>query len=181
LLGVAALLVYMENPDAPVLFYQRRVAKGGGKFTLLKFRTMHPDSKKILKRYFEENPEGYEEYKKYKKLRNDPRVTRVGAFLRRYSLDELPQIINVIKGDMSLVGPRPYMAGELKELGEDKEIILSVKPGITGLWQVSGRNRLTFEERKKMDLWYVYNWSLWKDIVILLKTFKAIITKDGAF
>jgi undecaprenyl-phosphate galactose phosphotransferase len=116
----------------------------------------------------------------YHKYKNDPRITKVGHFLRRTSLDELPQIFNVFRGDMSFIGPRPYMLNEEKKIGTDVEIILSVKPGITGLWQVSGRSEIDFVSRLNLDIWYIRNWNLWMDLVILIKTIKTVLLKDGA-
>ena len=122
------------------------------------------------------------EWEQYKKLKScDPRVTRVGKFLRKYSLDELPQFLNILKGDMSLAGPRPYIMEELKEVESLKSVILQVKPGITGLWQISGRSSLPFKERIKIDEYYIRNWSLWLDIIILLKTFRVTTSGSGAF
>ncbi|MRJ03231.1 MAG: glycosyl transferase [Epsilonproteobacteria bacterium] len=181
LIILIALLIYLDDPRAPILYRQKRIGKGGQRFTFYKFRTMYPDARQRLRRYLKEHPEAQEEYLRYRKLKEDPRITSIGHLLRRYSLDELPQLINVLKGDMSLVGPRPYMPSELKELKGYAPIILSVKPGITGLWQVSGRNNLTFQERIHIDLWYVYNWSLWKDLVILIKTVRATLSKEGAY
>jgi undecaprenyl-phosphate galactose phosphotransferase len=123
-----------------------------------------------------------EEWLKYKKLKShDPRVTQIGKFLRKYSLDELPQLINVLKGEMSLVGPRPYIMKELKEFKSLKSILLQVKPGMTGLWQTSGRSLLTFKERLEIDEHYIRNWSLWLDMIIMIKTFKVSTLGKGAF
>ena len=178
---VISIVIFLHDPRSPILFRQERIGKHGRKFTLFKFRTMYPDADCRLQEYLKQNPQAANEYRLYKKLKNDPRVTPIGRVLRKYSLDELPQLINVVRGEMSIIGPRPYLAEELQELGDYAPIIFSVKPGITGLWQVSGRNRLTFEERIHIDLWYVYNWSLWKDMVILLKTFRALLSKEGAY
>jgi undecaprenyl-phosphate galactose phosphotransferase len=179
-MGVIALSLFLENPKAPILFRQQRVAKGGGRFWLLKFRTMYPDSDAILQEYLQSHPDKRREWRKYRKLKGyDPRVTRVGKILRRYSLDELPQLFNVLKGDMSLVGPRPYLAEEVERMGDAAHTIFLLKPGMTGLWQVSGRNSLTFSERIDIDIWYLYNWSLWNDFVILLKTIRALYEKSG--
>lgn len=141
---------------------------------------MYENGEAILKDYLKKHPEEALYYAKYHKYQNDPRITKIGAFLRKSSLDELPQIINVLKGEMSLVGPRPYMLEEAEKLHEELPIILLVKPGITGLWQVSGRNHLTFEKRKELDVWYIQNWSLWSDFIILLKTIKVVLNKKGA-
>ena len=141
---------------------------------------MYENGEEILHDYIAKHPEEMAYYAKYHKYQNDPRITKIGKFLRKSSLDELPQIINVLKGDMSLVGPRPYMLEEVEKLREELSIILLVKPGITGLWQVSGRNQLTFEKRKELDVWYIQNWSLWSDFIILLKTIKVVLNKKGA-
>jgi undecaprenyl-phosphate galactose phosphotransferase len=141
---------------------------------------MYENSDKILNEYLEKYPDEVEYYQKYHKYRNDPRVTTIGKVLRSSSLDELPQILNVLKGDMSLVGPRPYMLDEFDMLGKYGEIILKVRPGITGLWQVSGRNNLSFKERNELEVWYIRNWLFWDDFIILLKTIKVVCFKIGA-
>ncbi len=164
-----------------VFFSDTRIGKDGADFKCLKFRTMYPDADKILKQYLATNALARQQWEKYAKLKNyDPRVTRVGAFLRRFSLDELPQILNVIKGDMSLVGPRPYLPRE-KENMPGREDILITRPGITGLWQVSGRNDVEFNERLRFDSWYVRNWSLWLDITILIRTVAVVLRGKGAY
>ena len=179
-MGVIASVLYATQGS--VLYRQKRLGEGGTTFEVLKFRTMKKDAQKLLEEYLRANPQKVLEWRTYRKLKGyDPRVTKIGKFLRQYSLDELPQLINVLKGEMSLVGPRPYIPQELAKLQEHKEIILSVKPGITGLWQVLGRNELSFEERIEIDRWYVYNWSLWSDIVILLKTFKTVLEKHKTY
>ncbi len=172
--------IWISEPKSSIFFYQKRLGKGGRIFTLLKFRTMYENSEEILQDYLKQDPQRLKKWRRYKKLKKDPRVTPIGRILRKFSLDELPQLWNVIRGDMSLVGPRPYIPQELEKMQEAKEIILSVKPGMTGLWQVLGRNRLTFEQRLRIDIWYVYNWSLWRDVVVLLKTFRAVLKKEGA-
>ncbi|MCF6172206.1 MAG: exopolysaccharide biosynthesis polyprenyl glycosylphosphotransferase [Campylobacteraceae bacterium] len=168
------------NSRGTVFFKQYRLGKDDNDFECYKYRTMYENSEDILKNYLKNNPDEIEYYKEYHKYKNDPRITKVGKFLRISSLDELPQIINVLKGDMSLVGPRPYMLNESDKLGKDKDFICKVKPGITGLWQVSGRNNLTFKERNGLEVWYIKNWSLWADFVILIKTFKVVFSKIGA-
>ena len=177
IVGVVVVAKKFFEPHLPLFYRQKRLGKGGKPFYILKFRTMHQNSDEILQKFLLANPQYREYWQKYKKLPNDPRVTPLGRVLRRFSLDELPQLINVLKGEMSLVGPRPYLEHELDGYDADKEIILSVKPGITGLWQVLGRNDLSFEQRVAIDRWYVYNWSLWMDFVILIKTFKAVLDK----
>ena len=175
---IISLLIKMDSKGS-IFFNQKRVGKDGKIFICYKYRTMYENGDEILKNYLKKHPEEVEYYKKYHKYKKDPRITKIGKFLRVTSLDELPQIINVLKGEMSFVGPRPYMLEEIKDI-KDVNIILKVKPGITGLWQVNGRNNLTFEERIKLDKWYIKNWSLWEDFVILIKTIKVVFFKIGA-
>jgi len=173
-------ILIKRDSKGKVFFKQKRMGKDGEIFYVYKYRTMYENSDKLLKTYLVEHPEEIEYYEKYHKYKKDPRITKIGKILRATSLDELPQIINVLKGEMSIVGPRPYMTNELDKLGNFKEFILKVKPGITGLWQVSGRNNLTFEQRKELEVWYIKNWSLWLDFVILIKTVKVVLLKIGA-
>jgi len=164
-----------------VLFKQKRLGRHNKVFNCYKYRTMHTKSEDILKNYLQEHPEEKSYYEKYHKYKNDPRITRLGKFLRQTSLDELPQFYNILRGDMNLIGPRPYMIEELEHIGQkSSQIILESKPGLTGLWQVNGRNELSFEDRVKLDIWYIQNWSLWIDFVIFLKTLKAVFSKVGA-
>lgn len=164
-----------------VLYKQKRIAKEGRLFNCYKYRTMYEGQDKLLSEYLLKNPHEVAHYKEYHKYKNDPRITKVGNFLRKTSLDELPQFFNVLRGDMSLIGPRPYMPSEEDSIQkEHKNIIIKVKPGITGLWQVSGRNNLTFEQRVNLDIWYIQNWSLWMDFVIFMKTIKVVLIKVGA-
>jgi lipopolysaccharide/colanic/teichoic acid biosynthesis glycosyltransferase len=163
-----------------IFFKQKRLGKDGKVFLCYKYRTMYENSENILNQYLQKHPEEIEYYKKFHKYKNDPRITKIGKFLRTTSLDELAQIINVFKLEMSFVGPRPYMLNESDKLGANKHFILKVRPGITGLWQVSGRNNLTFKERNKLEVWYIKNWSLWTDFVIIIKTIKVVFTKVGA-
>ena len=142
---------------------------------------MIPDAQKVLQEYLKNNPQARIEWENNFKLTNDPRVTKLGAILRKTSLDELPQIFNVLKGEMSLVGPRPVVQAELAKYGDNKKEYLMVRPGITGMWQASGRSDTTYEERVAMDTWYVRNWSLWIDLKYLLKTFSCVIHKEGAY
>jgi undecaprenyl-phosphate galactose phosphotransferase len=176
---IISILIKLDS-RGEILFKQKRIGKNGEEFLCLKYRTMYKNSDEILKRYLKKNPKEIEYYSKYHKYRNDPRVTKLGKILRSTSLDELPQILNVIRGDMSLVGPRPYMVDELEKLGNFKDIILKVNPGITGLWQVSGRNNLTFQQRMKLESWYIRNWSLWDDFIIILRTFSVVFKRVGA-
>ncbi|BCD67296.1 sugar transferase [Nitratiruptor sp. YY09-18] len=180
-MAIIAFLIKTTS-KGPVIFVQQRVGKDGEVFSCYKFRTMYEDAEERLHEILEKNPTLQDEWIKRRKLKNDPRVTIIGKFLRKTSLDELPQIFNVLKGEMSLVGPRPYMVGEVQEMQEyEREYITAVYPGITGLWQVSGRSEIPFEERIDLDIWYVRNWSLWLDIVILFKTIKVIFKREGAY
>jgi undecaprenyl-phosphate galactose phosphotransferase len=169
------------DSEGPVFFKQKRFGKKGKTFSCYKYRSMYINGDKILKEYLSKNPDEVEYYKIYHKYQNDPRITRVGRFLRATSLDEFPQFFNILRGDMNLIGPRPYMLNEQEKIGKSNEnLILEVKPGITGLWQVSGRNELTFQERVELDKWYIQNWSLWMDFVIFMKTINVVLSKVGA-
>ena len=140
---------------------------------------MYVDSDKILSQMLQE-PRLKEEWEKFHKLANDPRVTRIGRWIRKYSLDELPQFINILRGEMSLIGPRPLVQSEIDQMGELANIVFKVRPGLTGWWQVNGRNNLSFEERTQLDVYYVFNWSLWLDAYIVIKTFWVIFfDRDG--
>jgi lipopolysaccharide/colanic/teichoic acid biosynthesis glycosyltransferase len=161
----------------PVIYRQRRVGRDGHTFTMLKFRTMVPDADKLKKNLAAENEAAGPLFK----MRKDPRVTRVGGMLRRYSLDELPQLFNVLSGRMSLVGPRPPLPEETAKYAPDARRRLLVKPGLTGLWQVSGRSDLSWAESIRLDLRYVEDWSLALDLVILWKTFRAVVQGRGAY
>jgi Undecaprenyl-phosphate galactose phosphotransferase WbaP len=177
-LPLGVLLAAMIRIDSlgPALFAQERLGRQGANFPCLKFRTMHIESDEILLQHLQDNPNASDEWQKYAKLRDyDPRVTRLGRFLRHTSLDELPQLWNVLKGDMSLVGPRPYLPRERTRIGIELPTILSARPGMTGLWQVSGRNQMTFEDRVQIEAWYLRNWSIWLDCIILAKTFKTVL------
>ncbi|MDI3280997.1 MAG: sugar transferase, partial [Bacillota bacterium] len=147
----------------------------------LKFRTMIQDAEKVLRELLTQNPELAAEYRRDFKLRQDPRITRVGRFLRRTSLDELPQLINVLRGEMSLVGPRPIVPEEIEKYGFWGRFLLRVPPGVTGFWQVSGRSDVDYEERIKLDMYYINNWSLGLDLAILLRTIPAVLQRKGAY
>lgn len=178
---IISLAIRLES-KGPVIYKQKRVGLGGKQFNFFKFRSMYRNNDDILYEYLKTNPRAKEEWTRYKKLKNyDPRVTRVGKILRKYSLDELPQIINVLLGDMSLVGPRPYLYEEIKGNHMFSNIIFRVKPGITGLWQISGRNRLLFDTRIVIDEHYIRNWSLWMDIIILMKSVTVVLSGKGAY
>ncbi len=163
------------------VFKQERIGENGNSFNVYKFRTMIKNGDTLLAEFLEHNKEAQKEYIKFKKLKNDPRITKLGKLLRKFSIDELPQLVNVLKGEMSLVGPRPYLKSEIVEWGGYFEYYKMVKPGITGLWQVSGRNELTFNERIKLDVWYVKNWSLELDIIILIKTVVSVLSGRGSY
>jgi exopolysaccharide biosynthesis polyprenyl glycosylphosphotransferase len=170
------------NSKGPVFYLQKRCGLNMAGFNILKFRTMHVDSRKLVEKYISENPEAYKDLKEKNKIKEDPRVTGFGKILRKTSLDELPQLFNVIKGDMSIVGPRPDSKEALSNYYKDyQEIYTRVKPGITGLWQVSGRSDINYSKRVKLDYQYVLNWSLWFDVVIILKTFRTILSGKGAY
>lgn len=172
--------IYLDSPG-PIIFSHIRIGKDGKEFPCYKFRSMCVDANIRLKKLLENDPCAKEEWDKNFKLKNDPRITKSGAFLRKTSLDELPQIFNVLKGEMSLVGPRPIIKAEMERYGDYINDYLMVKPGITGMWQVSGRNDIDYSERVLLDSWYVRNWNIWIDFVILFKTFKVVIRKDGAY
>ncbi len=169
-----------RGSKGPAIFGQKRVWKGESTFDFLKFRSMYFDGEERLKRFLKENPQARKEWEKFAKIKSgDPRVTKFGRWLRRYCLDELPQLIHVFQGEMSLVGPRPYLPRESKNMGEYRKTILKVLPGMAGLWQVSGKNELTFEDRLGLEEYYVRNWSLWLDFIILLKTVKVVWRGEG--
>ena len=179
---LAAAIAIKLNSKGSVFYIQERIGQGGSRFSVYKFRTMYNNADQIMENHLASNEEASREWEVFKKLRTfDPRVTKVGRFLRRFSLDELAQLINVLKGEMSLVGPRPYMPSEEYLLGSYAKDIYVTKPGLTGLWQVSGRNNLNFDSRISLDSWYVKNWSLWLDLVLLLKTLRVVIKTDGAY
>lgn len=179
LLATIAVLIRMDAPGA-VFYRQERMGWNGRIVTILKFRTMYEDADARLAEILENDPELRREYDRYHKLQDDPRVTRIGTYLRRYSLDELPQIWNVLRGDMSLVGPRAYMPSELPEMSGLARAVLQSPPGMTGLWQVSGRNHLSFADRVHLDVHYIQNWSLWLDLYLLIRTVPVVLTGHGA-
>ncbi len=180
LIAALALLVRLES-SGPVLYADKRMGRDGELFSCLKFRTMVPDAEGLLQTVLSENEEARAEYIEYHKLRDDPRVTRVGRFLRKTSLDELPQLWNVLRGDMSLVGPRPYLPRESIDIGATQGEILRVPPGITGPWQVTGRNHATFADRVQMDVSYVADWSVWLDLVLLVRTIGCVLFSRSAY
>ena len=175
LLGIA-LAVRFDSPG-PVLFKQERVGAGGRRFLMYKFRSMVVDAEERLEALRAQSEGNGVMFK----LKADPRITRIGQFLRRYSLDELPQLLNVVNGTMSLVGPRPPLPSEVELYQSHVHRRLMVRPGLTGLWQVSGRSLLSWDDTVRLDLYYVENWSLAGDLAILLKTFRAVVSRHGAF
>ena len=175
---VIAIMIRLDSPG-PVLFRQERLGKGFARFKVLKFRTMAVDAEQKLQYMLEEDPQSWREYRLYHKLANDPRVTRMGRWLRKFSVDELPQLWNVVRGEMSLIGPRAYLPSELDDMGRYADLILQVKPGLTGWWQVMGRQETPFQRRLKLDQYYISNWSLWLDLYVFLKTFWVILRGQG--
>lgn len=171
---------FITGDRGPLFYSQERIGKNGKIFKMHKYRSMVVGADEKLKKYLEENEEAREEYKIYKKLRYDPRITKIGKFIRKTSLDEFPQFINVLKGEMSLVGPRPYLPREKEEINGFFNYITSVKPGITGFWQTNGRSNTTFVERLDMDMKYYYRHSLKLDIKLLKKTLENVVKKEGA-
>jgi Undecaprenyl-phosphate galactose phosphotransferase WbaP len=179
LMLVIALLLKLEGGS--VLFAHQRIGKNGRKFDCYKFRSMVPNAEQQLRNLLQHNAQLKAQWDKEHKLKDDPRISRIGDFLRRTSLDELPQLFNVLKSEMSLVGPRPIVQDELQKYGLEKSYYLMVRPGMTGLWQVSGRNDVDYETRVYLDAWYVKNWSLWYDLAILVKTIKVVFGRNGAY
>ncbi|HBV1430425.1 TPA: undecaprenyl-phosphate galactose phosphotransferase WbaP, partial [Klebsiella pneumoniae] len=175
---LSPLLLYIsrkvKKDGGPAIYGHERIGKGGVPFKCLKFRSMVINSKEVLTALLESDPESKKEWDETFKLKNDPRITKIGGVLRRTSLDELPQLFNVLKGEMSLVGPRPIITAELERYNEEVEYYLLSKPGMTGLWQVSGRSDVDYETRVYLDAWYVKNWSMWNDIAILFKTISVV-------
>ncbi|KQT86583.1 sugar transferase [Aurantimonas sp. Leaf443] len=176
---VLALVMRVMDPG-PIFFGHERVGRGGRSFKCLKFRSMIVNSAQVLEKVLAENPAAREEWLATQKLRNDPRITGVGRFMRETSLDELPQLINVLRGDMSLVGPRPIVTAERVRYAGDIAVYEEARPGITGLWQVSGRSDCSYERRVMLDVHYVRQWSFGMDIKILFKTVAVVLKKEGS-
>ncbi|VEB22475.1 Putative colanic biosynthesis UDP-glucose lipid carrier transferase [Avibacterium volantium] len=175
-------LYYLVAKDGGKAIYaHKRVGMNKKVFGCLKFRTMVLNSDEVLRNLLKNNPEARAEWEKDFKLKNDPRITKIGHFLRKTSLDELPQLFNVLKGDMSLVGPRPIVRQELIRYRDELDYYLMTRPGMTGLWQISGRNNIDYSTRVYYDAWYVRNWSIWNDITILFKTARVVFEKTGAY
>lgn len=173
---IIAILIKIDS-KGPVFFSHKRIGKNGKEIKIYKFRTMCENAEDMIKDFDEEQ---MREFKENYKLTNDPRITRVGKVLRKTSLDELPQILNILKGELSIIGPRPVVEEELEKYGVQKIKFLSVTPGLTGYWQANGRSNTTYEERMQMELYYVDNMSFWLDIKIFFKTFIAVFKKEGA-
>lgn len=183
LLPIAAVIKisYMVTGDfEPIIFTQDRIGKDGKTFKFYKFRSMVKDADDVLYRMLSQNWELAEEYRINKKLQNDPRITKVGAFIRKFSIDELPQLINILKGDMSLIGNRPYLPREKEDMGYNYADIIKTKPGLTGLWQTSGRSDITFDKRVEIETYYSNNCGLKMDTKIFFKTFEAVLLHKGA-
>ena len=176
---IAALVKLTSR--GPVFYKQERLGYRGKPFRILKFRTMVVDADRVLEDYLRRNPQLREEYEKYFKLKKDPRITPLGRILRKTSLDELPQLFNILLGNMSVVGPRPIIQEEVVKYGENAEKLFSVKPGLTGLWQVSGRADLTYDERVKLDMEYIERQNFFLDLFIILKTVPVIFKGHGAY
>jgi Undecaprenyl-phosphate galactose phosphotransferase WbaP len=177
----AVICLLIKRDGGSAFYVDRRIGVDGRVFGCLKFRSMIVNSQKVLEDHLQKNPAAAAEWARTQKLKQDPRVTAVGAFIRKTSIDELPQLLNVVKGDMSLVGPRPVNMAEIARYGRDATFYQSVRPGITGLWQVSGRNDVSYERRVELDRWYVRNWSLWHDVAILFKTIPAVLLRKGVY
>lgn len=176
---IVACLIKLDS-RGPVFFYQTRLGVRGRCFRMLKFRSMYQDAEDRLEMLLEVDPAKRIEYTTFHKLTDDPRVTRVGRVIRKYSIDELPQLINVLRGDMSIVGPRPYLPREIQSMQGNYRTILQVRPGITGLWQTSGRNELSFKERLDLDVDYVHAWCWSGDLVLLWRTLPVVLKGKGA-
>lgn len=170
----------LREDDGPIFYDQLRIGKGGKHFKLYKYRSMVIGADKILEEYLAENEEARIEFEQNQKLKNDPRITKLGCFIRKTSLDEFPQFINILKGDMSLVGPRPIVDREVELFGDKMKIVHSVRPGLTGYWAANGRSDTTYEQRVEMEAYYAENFSLLLDIKIIFKTIKSVIKKEGA-
>ena len=177
---VIKIFSMLSGDFAPIIFSQNRIGKNGKEFKFYKFRSMVPNADEILFQLLENNKELAAEYRKNKKLRNDPRITRIGKFIRKTSLDEVPQLINVLKGDMSIIGNRPYLPREKKDMGKYYSDIVQSKPGITGYWQVSGRSKVSFRDRLKLESYYSKHMGLKLDVKIFFKTFHVVLFGKGA-
>lgn len=177
--GVIAVLIKLDSPGA-VFHVQERLGLGGKLFKCYKLRTMHVGADDALEERLRQDPQLLEEWLTYRKLRNDPRVTRIGRWLRMLTIDEMPQLINVILGEMSIVGPRPYLPSELNDVGVNGPILFSMRPGMAGVWVAQGRNRLTLRQRVELETAYVCDWSLWLDCRLFVASAKAVLLRQGA-
>lgn len=179
-LAILIAIAIRIDSRGPVFYPQRRIGRGGREFSAWKFRSMMPDADARLAAFLRENPEMREEWARQHKLSKDPRITRIGSFLRSTSLDELPQLWNILRGEMSLVGPRPIVKAEIDRYGQSFETYTYVPSGLTGLWQVSGRSDTTYAQRVQLDCFYVNNWSVWLDLCILFRTIGVVLSRSGA-
>lgn len=180
ILVIIAIVVRLDSPG-PVLFKGSRIGRGGNSFAMLKFRSMQLGADTALEEVIQGEPEQSITAREFQKLLHDPRLTRAGRFLRRSSLDELPQLWNVLLGEMSLVGPRPFLPEQQAYYGDTYADYIRIRPGMTGLWQISGRSRLSFRERVRLDEYYLCNWSLWLDLTILARTILVVVKREGAY
>lgn len=180
-LWVLTIVAIKRDSPGAVFYTQERVGKDGRTIKIYKFRTMVENADEILGKYLEGNPAARREWDQAQKLKDDPRITRSGVWIRRFSIDELPQLLNVLKGEMSLVGPRPIVEAEVHHYGENYKVYSNLNPGLTGMWQVSGRNHASYPERVRFDLYYAHNWSIWLDIYILVRTIWVVLTRYGAY
>ena len=180
-LTIVVKIINLINKDYGPMFYSHeRIGKNGKHFKMYKFRSMCMNSQEVLEKLLEEDEDARKEWEEHRKLNNDPRITKIGKILRKTSLDEFPQFLNVLKGEMSLVGPRAVIDGEIEKFGEFKDAVLSVKPGITGYWASHGRSETSYDERIEMEFYYVVNNSIFMDIGILFKTIVSVLKKEGA-
>jgi len=177
---VVSLIIKLTD-RGPIIYKQKRIGRNGQIIEIYKFRSMVIDADEKLKELLKSNPDKKAEFEKEFKIKDDPRITSIGKFLRKTSLDELPQFINIFKGQMSLVGPRPIVKEEMEKYGHSRYQRMIVKPGLTGLWQISGRNDLSYQERSKLDIYYIENWSIFLDLKIIFKTFSVFFKKNGAY
>ena len=178
--GFISILIKLGD-GGPVLYRHKRIGRNGAEFDCLKFRTMAVNAEAILARHLAENEHAADEWRERHKLKTDPRVTPLGTILRKTSVDELPQLLNIIKGEMSMVGPRPIVRAEIVRYGVNIEKYYTARPGITGIWQVSGRNDTSYHDRVRLDGEYVTCWTFWRDLIILAKTFRAVVTARGCY
>ncbi|MAP95535.1 MAG: UDP-phosphate galactose phosphotransferase [Ponticaulis sp.] len=180
LLLAIAVLIKLDD-GGPVLFRQRRIGRDGRHFPFLKFRSMSVNAEAALAELIQRDAEAAKEWNKYKKLKKDPRITKIGHFIRRSSIDELPQLINILTGDMSVIGPRPIMSDQIDDYGSNFDHYCAVRPGLSGLWQVSGRNEKTFQERASLDAEYVKSWTFFGDVKLVAQTVPVVLLSKGSF